>query len=248
MASKAGAQPFLSIVVPMYNEASRIQACLEKITAYCGRKGFDYELLLVDDGSTDDSPRRVNEFARRHPGTRLLSNGSNQGKGYSVRHGMREARGSLVLFSDVDLSAPIEGLDEFLPLAKDFDVLIGSRDIGGARILARQPFLRRVLRQLFRFLCGLLLFNDVQVQDTQCGFKLFTASAAKKIFSRQTVHGFCFDAEIVFIAKRLGLKTRELPVQWSNVGDSKVNLWRVPPQMLVDLLRIKLNDLRGLYH
>ena len=235
----------LSVVVPMYNETARIRPCLERICAYCGKKGLAYELLVVDDGSVDESPALVEAFAKANPNVRLVPNGANRGKGYSVRHGMREARGDAVLFTDVDLSAPMEGLDAFLPLLKDFDVVIGSRDLVGSRIRVRQPLVRRVLRKGFRWLYSLLLFSDIQ--DTQCGFKLFSAEAARRIFSRQTVDGFCFDVEILFLAKRLGLRVKEAPVEWSDSVDSRVNLWKVPPQMFRDLLRIKLNDWRGRY-
>ena len=244
-ASAAPGRVFLSIVVPMYNEESRIANCFDKICGYCQARGFDYELLIVDDGSKDESPALVRRFAEKNPRVRLVSNGTNRGKGYSVRHGMLEAKGKHVLFTDADLSAPIEGLDSFLPLANQFDVVVGSRDIGGARILVRQPFARRVLRKAFRLLYGALLFNDIL--DTQCGFKLFSREAAQKIFSLQTVRGFCFDVEVIFIAKRLGLKVKEFPVQWSDAADSKVNLLRVPPRMFVDLLRIRFNDWKGWY-
>ncbi len=244
-ASAAPGRVSLSIVVPMYNEASRIANCLDKICGYCQACGLGYEMLVVDDGSKDESPALVRGFAEKNQRVRLVSNGTNRGKGYSVRHGMREARGEAVLFTDVDLSAPIEGLDVFLPQLKGFDVIIGSRDLAGSRILVKQPLLRRVLRNVFRFLYGLLLFHDVM--DTQCGFKLFTAEAAREIFRRQRVNGFCFDVEVIFLAELLGCKVKELPVEWSDSAESKVNLLKVPPQMFVDLLKIKFNGLTKAY-
>ncbi len=243
--SAARGRVALSIVVPMYNEASRIGGCLRKICDYCQARGLAYELLVVDDGSKDESPALVRGFAAKNPRVRLVPNGVNRGKGYSVRHGMREARGDAALFTDVDLSAPIEGLDAFIPQLKDFDVLLGSRDMAGSRIRVRQPLVRRILRKGFRWLYSLLLFSDIR--DTQCGFKLFSAEAAREIFRRQRVDGFCFDVEVIFLAESLGYRLKECPVEWSDAADSKVNLWKVPPQMFVDLLKIKLNGLTKAY-
>ncbi|NOZ80397.1 MAG: glycosyltransferase family 2 protein, partial [DPANN group archaeon] len=164
----------LSIIIPAYNEENRIGSTLRAIKEYCNRKRLNYEIIIVDDGSNDRTRTIVEKAKDRH--IRLVSYGKNRGKGFAVRFGMGKARGDLLLFSDADLSTPIEELDKFLPLAERFDVLIGSRNLRGSDIRIRQPWYRRIPGKIFSIITRVLLLPGIK--DSQCGFKLFTRKAA----------------------------------------------------------------------
>jgi glycosyltransferase involved in cell wall biosynthesis len=237
----------LSIVIPAYNEAERLPATLARVQAYlAGRHDTFQEVLVVDDGSRDATPRVVEDFARRHPAFRLLSNPGNRGKGYAVRNGMLAARGGWRLFSDADLSAPIEELDTLLAAAERerADVVIGSRAVDRALVGVHQPFLREYSGRLFNLVMRLV--TGLPFRDTQCGFKLYSAAAAEAVFPRQLMDGFSFDVEDLVIARRLGLKVYECGVRWDNVEGSKVTLAR-GLSSFADLFRIRARAARGLY-
>ncbi|MBI4860110.1 MAG: glycosyltransferase family 2 protein [Candidatus Riflebacteria bacterium] len=236
----------LTVVIPAYNEDARLGATLERVCAYLGGLDRTWDVLVVDDGSRDRTPDLVREIIGRQPQVQLLVNEVNRGKGYTVRRGMLAARGEYVLFSDADLSSPIEEVEKLLPFVRSgFDVAIGSRDIIGSKIEVPQPLHRRLMGYSFMVLRDWIAVSGFR--DTQCGFKLFKNAAAQEVFSRGLIDGFCFDVEILAIAKALGYRMCEVPVIWRNDERSKVNPVGDPIKMFRDLFRIRLNAMRGLY-
>jgi dolichyl-phosphate beta-glucosyltransferase len=227
----------ISIVIPAYNEEERLPATLERVTAYLGSRNARFaEVLVVDDGSSDRTGPAAEGFQRSHPMVRVLRNPGNRGKGYSVRHGMLEARGEWILFTDADLSAPVEEADKLIAAAEQRGaaVAIGSRALDRSLIEVHQSFFRETAGRIFNLFVRLL--TGLPFWDTQCGFKLFQNRAAREIFQRQRIDRFGFDAEALFIAKKLGFRAVEVPVRWSHSGGTKVSM-----------LRIRWWDLRGKY-
>jgi len=240
--------PSISIVVPAYNEEKRLPASLEVIDAYLRRSSWSsYELLVVDDGSKDGTAAVAERFAATHPYCRLLRNPGNQGKGYSVRHGMLEASKEWALFSDADLSAPIEELDKLYAAAAaaGVEVAIGSRALNRALIGVHQSPLREWAGRIFNMLMQIL--TGLRYWDTQCGFKLFRADAAREIFRRQQINGFGFDAEALFVARLLGYRGVETAVRWNHAEGTKVSMFGDSVNMFLDLLRIWRYRLAGRY-
>lgn len=236
----------LSVVVPAYNEEERLGATLDRMIEYLATQPRAWELVVVDDGSRDRTRDLVTQAANAHPAVRLIANERNRGKGYTVRRGMLAATGDAVLFSDADLSSPIEEVEKLLPLLEaGHDVVIGSRDIIGSKIEVPQPLHRRVMGYSFMVLRDWIAVSGFR--DTQCGFKLFRQKAAQEVFSRSRVDGFCFDVEILAIAKTMGYRMCEIPVVWRNDERSKVNPIGDPLKMFLDLFRIRFNILRGVY-
>jgi len=235
----------ISIVIPAYNEEARLRGTLERILSHVDGKGYDHEIIVVDDGSGDGTVLVAEGFAGK--GVRILRNDRNRGKGYAVRHGMLEAGKDLLLFSDADLSTPIEELEKLAApvLTGKVQIAIGSRAVAGSQIEISQPAYRVAMGKIFNGLVRGIALGGVR--DTQCGFKLFTREAAREVFRRQTLHGFGFDVEILFIARRLGLQIAEVPVRWIDSPDSKVHAIRDSWGMLQDLFRVRWNDLRGKY-
>lgn len=233
----------LSVIIPAYNEEKRLPESLQKIRAFLSRQPYASEVLVVDDGSKDKTCETAEAALRGFP-HRVLKNPGNRGKGYSVRHGMMEAAGEYLLFSDADLSTPIEEVQKFLPaLEKEYDVVIGSRAMDQSKIKVRQNFIREGMGKTFNFLARLLTFRGIK--DSQCGFKAFRRAAGRDLFSRQTLDGFGFDVEIVYLAQKLGYKLLEAPVVWLNSPQSKVRLLSDPLDMFADLVRIRWKH-RGL--
>ncbi len=238
----------ISIVIPAFNEERRLPATLSAVFRYLEGKACEFaEVLVVDDGSTDGTCAGAEELARLHPELRLLKNPGNRGKGYSVRHGMLAAKGDWVLFTDADLSAPIEDLDKLweAAAAQGAAVAIGSRALDRSLIAVHQSFLRENAGRVFNLLMRLV--TGLPFRDTQCGFKLFEARAAREVFKRQRLERFGFDAEVLLIARRLGYRSVEVPVRWSHSEGTKVSMFRDSLAMFVDLLRIRWNQARGLY-
>jgi len=238
----------LSIVIPAYNEAARLPATLEAVVAYMRRNDpGGFEILVVDDGSTDSTAFCVEQFGRREPAVRLLRNPGNRGKGYAVRHGMLEARGDWILFTDADLSAPIEELEKLWRTARDQQaaVAIGSRALNRALIGVHQPWWREWAGRVFNLLMRLLV--GLPFRDTQCGFKLFRRDAAEAVFARQRIDRFGFDVEVLFLAHKLGFKIVEVPVRWDHAEGTRVSMLRDSLNMFADLLRVRWNWRRGLY-
>jgi glycosyltransferase involved in cell wall biosynthesis len=241
--------PKYSIVIPAFNEAARLPRALEKIRAYLLERGLDAEVLVVDDGSTDATAAIAREAETHWPdalrGVRLVSNGENRGKGYSVRHGMLEARGEIALFTDADLSAPIEEFDKLLAALADADVAIGSRAVDRRLISVHQSRLREIAGIIFnRFV---RIFTGLPFEDSQCGFKAFVMSRARVIFEQQRIERFGFDPEILFLAKRHGLRCVEVPVRWAHDPATKVNVYSYSVKMFLDLLVIRWNAIAGRY-
>jgi glycosyltransferase involved in cell wall biosynthesis len=238
----------LSIVIPAYNEERRLPTTLCSILRYLKASQWpSWEILVVDDGSKDGTARIGGQFQAEHDGVRLIENPGNCGKGYSVRHGVLEAEGEWILFTDADLSAPIEELDKLAAAvgAGRARVAIGSRAVDRSLILVHQSLFRETAGRIFNLL--MRAATGLPFSDTQCGFKLFEREAAREIFRRQRIDRWGFDAEVLFIARRLGYHTVEVPVRWSHSEGTKVSMGRDSLNMFVDLLRIRRNQIRGCY-
>ncbi len=235
----------ISIIIPAYNEEHRLGQTIKQIIAYMEKEGHDYEIIVVDDGSIDRSVEVAKPFSQK--GVRIIRNDCNRGKGYTVRHGMLDAQKPLALFSDADLSTPIEELEKLVApiLAGNAQVAIGSRAAPGAQIEIFQPFYRVAMGKIFNLLLHLFALGDFY--DTQCGFKLFTRQAAQAVFRRQRLSGFSFDVEILAIARSLGFQIAEVPVRWIDSSDSKVRILRDSSAMLFDLFKVRWNTLLGRY-
>jgi len=240
-------RPFLSIVIPAYNEEDRLVASLAKIASYLDAGGIDAELLVVDDGSKDKTAELAAKALEGRRG-RVVGNGENRGKGYSVRHGVLEARGRFVLLTDADLSTPIE---EHAKLAavirdRDLDVVIGSRALPDSDVQVRQGWLRQAMGRSFNTIIRAL--TRLRFPDTQCGFKLMDRERVKPLFEKMVVDGFAFDVELLFLCARFGLSVADVPVTWRNATGSKVSLVGDPLKMIADVLRVRWRFRRGLYN
>jgi glycosyltransferase involved in cell wall biosynthesis len=237
--------PVLSIVVPAFNEAARIGDSVRKIGKFIRQSPMSCELIVVDDGSVDDTARVVNEC--RVEGLRLIRNEENHGKGHAVRQGVFAAYGQFVLFTDADLSSPIEELNKLLAVAvtDNVDVVIGSRSLDRSYIGLHQSALREWGGIAFNKMVRMLLGLDIH--DTQCGFKLFNRERSRCLFEKQTTAGFGFDPELLFLASRSGLKIREISVHWDHSEGSKISFLRDGVRMFWDLVRIRWNAVRGRY-
>jgi dolichyl-phosphate beta-glucosyltransferase len=237
----------ISIVIPAYNEAKRLPKTLDSILAYLAVKDFQpVEVLVVDDGSIDATAALVEGYGRRDSRIRLLRDPGNRGKGYAVRHGMLEAANEWVLFSDADLSTPIEDLETLLAAAGRYqlEVVIGSRALNRSLIGVRQPLWREVSGRAFNLFMRMM--TGLPYRDTQCGFKLYRRNAARQIFSRQKLDGFSFDVEDLVIAKQLGLRAMEIAVHWNNVEGTTVGTLQ-GIKSFSDVLKIRWNQLAGRY-
>lgn len=238
--------PLLSVVVPAYNEAARIPTTLRAISDHFARAAFPVELIVVDDGSSDDTGAVVRAIAPELalPLT-LLHYAPNRGKGFALKVGFAASRGERILFSDADLSTPIDEAERFLAaLDAGADVAIGSRKSARARIEVRQPWLRETLGKGFTLLVRLLL---AEVSDATCGFKAYRGSIGRDLYSRMRVFDWSFDAEMLLVGRRLGLKLVEVPVRWSDRAGTNVRLARDVVRSLAGIARIRSNALRDLY-
>lgn len=239
-------QTTYSIVIPAYNESQRIAAALEKILAHAQESRWMAEILVVNDGSRDDTAEIVRRYSARNPSVRLVENPGNRGKGYSVRNGMLHAHGDVMLFTDADLSAPIyEAQKLFAAIEQGADVAFGSRWLAAETQTERQPLLRQLYGRMFNLLLRVAL--GLKYKDTQCGFKAFSRRAAQAIFPRQRIERWAFDPELLFLAEKYGLTVREVPVEWAHDERSKINPIRDGARMGLDVLRTRWNDLTGKY-
>ncbi len=233
---------YLSVVIPAYNEAERIGTTLGKINEYLLKKDYQYEIIVVDDGSTDGTCGLVREITQQISCIRLLQNRVNRGKGYSVRAGILDSRGQLIIFSDADLSAPIHEIDKLaIWISRGYDIAIGSRALPESEILVRQPWYREYMGKIFNLLVRLMAVPGIK--DTQCGFKLFKEDVARSLFEKQTIDGFGFDVEILFIAIKNGYRIKEVPVQWINSPSSRVHILKDSIAMLSDLVKMRIHYL-----
>jgi dolichyl-phosphate beta-glucosyltransferase len=235
-----------SFIIPAYNESERLTSSLPKVLDYVRQQGLQAEVIIVNDGSNDGTADVVREFAATNPEVRLLENPGNRGKGYSVRNGMLHAKGEVMLFTDADLSSPIYEAGKLLAaIEQGSDVAIGSRWLQAELQTERQPWYRQIYGRLFNL--GLRIVLGLKYRDTQCGFKAFNRTAVRTVFTRQQVERWGFDPELLFLANKLRLRTAEIPVEWAHDHRSKINPLRDGFKMGVEILKVRWNDLRGVY-
>jgi dolichyl-phosphate beta-glucosyltransferase len=242
-----GEKIYLSVVIPAYNEEPRIEKTLERVYRYLSRKEYPFEVIVVDDGSTDSTINVAKGFTAPLGCLRIFENGTNRGKGFSVRKGVEHARGDYILFSDADLSTPIEDLEKLFPklLEEGYDIAIGSRALRGSDVRVHQPWYREGMGKVFNKMVRMFTLRGFK--DTQCGFKLFEASAAKDIFPRQKIERFSFDVEALYLARKKGYRVAEVPITWYNSPRSRVSIAADPFQMFMDVIRIRYYDWKGYY-
>jgi glycosyltransferase involved in cell wall biosynthesis len=238
--------PTYSIVIPAYNEGARLGATLEKVLGYIRAQKLDAEVLIVNDGSRDNTADIVRAFSAKDPALRLVENPGNRGKGYSVRNGMLNTRGQIVLFSDADLSSPIEEAPKlFAALENGADIAIGSRWLRAETQTQRQPLHRQLFGRIYNLFLRLTL--GLQFADTQCGFKAFKRTAVQAIFPLQKIERWGFDPEILFLARKLKFKVQEVPVAWGHSGGTRINPLVDGSRMVMEMFRIRWYDLEGKY-
>jgi glycosyltransferase involved in cell wall biosynthesis len=237
----------LSIIIPAYNERSRLPVTLERIIAYMKSAGWQqWEIIVVDDGSTDGTGEVAEAAHNTNSGIRVLRNPGNRGKGYAVRHGMLDSKMDWRLLTDADLSAPIEELEKLWNAVKTgaAEIAIGSRALDRSLIGVHQPGFRETAGKMFNFV--MRCFIGLHIRDTQCGFKLFRGDTAGPVFERQQIERFGFDVEALFVAQKLGFRIAEIPVRWNHVDGSKVGMLN-GAQSFVDLAKIRWSQVMGKY-
>lgn len=240
------AHPKLSIVIPAYNEGSRIGTALERVLRTVAERGWEAEVLVVDDGSTDETPQIVEGWMARSERLHLIQNGSNRGKGYSVRNGLLQAAGDVVMFTDADLSAPMVEAERLLAaISEGADVAIGSRWMDRERQTIEQPMYRQIFGRCFNWITRRVM--DLPFKDTQCGFKAFKREAAQVIFRLQTIERWGFDPEILFIARKLKYEIREVPVTWGHDERSRLSYVKDGMKMLEEMAIVRRNSVKGRY-
>jgi dolichyl-phosphate beta-glucosyltransferase len=229
--------PEISIIIPAYNEESRLPNYLDSISYYFANRNTSYEILVVDDGSTDSTSAIVEEYSKQYPSVKLIQFPQNHGKGFAVKAGMMQASGALCLFADADGSTPIIELERLeKAINSGADVAIGSRALHDKECSVNGSIHRKIMGSIFNFIvCSLV---GLDIRDTQCGFKLFTAESATIIFPLQGIDGFCFDVEILFLCNNNGFRIKEVPVNWTDTKVSKVKLFQDSWRMFFDVLKI----------
>jgi dolichyl-phosphate beta-glucosyltransferase len=237
--------PELSIVIPSFNEELRLPVTLADISSYIRASKRETEVIVVDDGSTDRTGDIASSFRREIQRLRVIRNEQNRGKGYSVRRGMLEARGRIVLFTDADLSAPIDEADKLIAALADHDVAIGSRALNRKLISVRQSVFRENAGIIFNLIVRAIL--RLPFVDTQCGFKAFRRDRCQIIFQQQRIERFGFDPELLYLARHHGLRSIEIPVRWAHSPATKVSMLRDSLQMFLDVFIIRWNALKGRY-
>ena len=236
--------PFLSIIIPAHNEENRLPGTLEQIFRFLEKQSFLCEVLVIENGSTDRTYEIAREFASRQPNLRVVQN-DRRGKGLAIRRGMQEATGKYLFFCDADLSMPVEEIGKFIPPQLDHpDIAIASREAPGS-VRHNEPYYRHLTGRVFNTLIRLLVLPGLQ--DTQCGFKCIRADVARDIYPYQTLTGWAFDVELLYIARHHGYSIIEIPIQWYFNADSKISIFRDSLRMFLDLLLIRRNARRGLY-
>jgi len=233
----------LSLIIPAYNEEKLIRGSLSEFVSYLNKKDYSWEIIVADDGSSDNTSKIVKSF--NNPKIKLVALAKNQGKGAALKAGFLKAEGEYQIFSDADLSVPIPTIEPFMQKLKGYDVVIASRRVKGAEIKLHQPWLRENMGRVFTVLTQIL--TGSAVVDFTCGFKGFRKNAAKQIFGKSLISRWAYDAEIVFLAEKKGLKILQHPVSWINRKDTRVRLNRVVLESLRDLTRIRVFDMQGRY-
>lgn len=237
--------PDLSIIIPSYNEELRLPATLDRIAAYLQTYRGTAEVLVVDDGSKDRTAEVAESYRGKISSLRVVSNGVNRGKGYSVRHGMQEAQGRIALFTDADLSAPIEEAGKLIEALEENDVAIGSRAVDRSLITVHESPFREFAGVIFNKIVRLILW--LPFVDTQCGFKAFQREKCGIIFEQQRIERFGFDPELLYLARHHGLRVAEISVRWGHSAATKVSMLRDSIRMFIDVFTIRWNALRGCY-
>ena len=236
----------LSLIIPAYNEGEVIASTLTAVVNHLDKSAYAYEVIVVCDGCRDKTASIVREAAKKHDAIKVIDRKKNRGKGFSIKEGILASRGDYLVFTDADLSTPIEEIDQLLHLLDDdYDIVIGSRALAESDIQIHQPWYRETMGKIFNLLVQALAVRGIK--DTQCGFKGFRKEAAETIFPLQTIYGFGFDVELLYIAKKHGFSIKEVPVRWLNREASRVNPLTHSSQMFLDLLRIRAGDVKGRY-
>lgn len=236
----------LTVIIPAFNEESRISRTLERVLSYLNDQRIQFELLVVDDGSTDRTVEIAQGVIAPQSCCRIVSLAQNSGKGAAVRRGIFESMGDLILFSDADLSTPIEEYSKLrTAIDSGFDISIGSRALPDSQILLHQPWYRERIGKTFNLLVRMIL--GLSIPDTQCGFKCFKRQAAKMLAGLQRVEGWAFDAELLFLAQKQGFKIAEIPVTWINDRGTKLGIFSSSAQMLWEILKVRFRSLVGGY-
>ena len=236
--------PFLSIIIPAHNEENRLPSTLEQIFRFVAQQTFSCEVIVVENGSADHTYELAMEFASRHPNLHVIRNVW-RGKGLAIQRGVEEARGDYLFLCDADLSMPVEEISKFIPPQLDHpDIAIASREAPGSKRI-NEPYYRHLTGRVFNTLIRLLVLPGLQ--DTQCGFKCIRAEVARDIFHYQTLTGWAFDVELLYIARHHGYQILEIPIQWYFNADSKISVFRDSLRMFLDLLLIRRNARRGVY-
>lgn len=231
----------ISIIFPVYNEEKRLKKGLEEALQYFTQQKKPFEVIVVNDGSVDGTAKILKSW----PNLRVVSYQENSGKGAAIKKGISKAKGSLILISDIDLSVPISTIDEFVREINGFDIVIGSRRVKGSKVLFHQSLPRETMGYLFTKLSNLVLGTNCS--DFTCGFKLFTQKAAKEIFTKQKIKDWAFDSEVLFLAKKMNFKVKEVGAEWSDVKGSKVKFPKDIITSFLSLIKIRFFDFRGKY-
>jgi len=236
--------PLLSIIIPAYNEARRLPVSLADVDRFVAAQPYPIELIVVNNNSRDDTRRIADEFAATHPYARVFDQ-PRQGKGAAVQKGMLEGRGEYLFICDADFSMPVDEINKFMPPAADgYDVAIASREAPGARRVG-EPEYRHLMGRIFNFIVRVLAIP--RIQDTQCGFKVFRREVARDVFALQTIDGWGFDVEVLFIALKHGYKLIEIPITWYYKPQTKISPLRDSVNMVLEVMRVRLNGWRGKY-
>lgn len=228
---------FLSVIIPAYNEEGRIEKTLLDIYDYMKNQPYNWEIIVVDDGSKDKTAEIAEELRLKIPNLKIIANGKNRGKGFSVRRGLIYAAGEYRLFTDADNSTSIREIEKFIPCFGEYDIIIGSRTADGAKIAVSQPLIRIILGKFYGWLSAVVV-GRLGIKDTQCGFKTFSAKAVENIVPQCRIDGWSFDIEILALAKKTGLKIKEVPVVWENDRNSKMRL-KSAARSIFDLIKIR---------
>lgn len=247
-------KPRLSVVIPAYNEEPNFKkGLIDEAPRYLSKQSYDYEILIVDDGSDDETADLAQKFAKKYKNVRVIKN-PHQGKAETVKTGVIEAKGEYILFTDFDQATPLSEVEKLLPLFPEYDIAIGSRQLPGAK-REKEPFHRHLMGLVFNLIVQIIAVRGIW--DTQAGFKCFKAGVAKELFGKLKVYGkgkqvkgalvTAFDVELLFIAKKMGYKIKEVPIIWHHVATSRVNPIKDSLRMLRDVIKIRFNDLRGIY-
>lgn len=237
----------LSVIIPVFNETSRLEDGFNHYCSYLKRQKYQWELIFVNDGSTDDTLKLINKIKKGLRSVTVLSYSENRGKGYAICQGVQKAKGDYILFADIDHSVSIETVEDFFDyFDRDYSVVIGSRRVKGSIIAVHQNPLRESLGRGFTTLVNILIYP--KITDATCGFKAFKNKIAKRIFQKVTIYSWAFDAEALFICRKLKIKLAQAPVTWSNVQGSKVSLSKDILGSLKGIIKIRVNDLIGRYN